>query len=297
MLDWDKLRVFYAVAQAESLTRAGESLNLSQSAVSRQISTLEDQLSVALFHRHARGLILTEQGEILYKTAAEMSRAVRATQTSLMDSRERPRGPLVVAAPHALATMWLVPHLAEFQQLYPEITITLHAGDAEVNVAMREADCAIQVHEATSPDVIQRRITTIHSDLYASNDYLRKHGIPRHIEDLKDHQMIAYGQSKRAPFSDVDWSLRLNRKTGETLKPIIKINTLIGILRAVEQGMGIAGLPDYISRDARDISPVLPTVKGPALDTYFVYSIELRNSKRTMVFRDFLLRKFANTEF
>lgn len=297
MLDWDKLRVFHAVAQAESLTRAGDILNLSQSAVSRQISGLEDQMGVTLFHRHARGLILTEQGEILFKAAAEMSHTLRSTETALMDSRERPRGPLIVAAPVALGTMWLVPKLSDFHELYPDITVSLVTTDSEVNVSMREADCAIQVHEATSPDVIQRKITTIHNDLYASNDYLRRHGVPQRIEDLREHQLIGYGEDQRPPFSGVDWILKLDRKAKQPPSPIVKINSLIGMLRAVEHGMGIAGLPDYIARNGRNISPIMPEVKGPAVDTYFVYASELRNSKRTTVFRDFLLRKFAATEF
>lgn len=296
-LDWDKLRVFHAVAQAESLTRAGEVLNLSQSAVSRQISGLEDQLGMTLFHRHARGLILTEQGEILFQTAAEMAQNIRATENALTDSRERPKGPLIVSTPVAIGTMWLIPQLAEFQQLYPDITVTLNVQDTEVNVAMREADCALRVHESTAPDVVQRKITTIHNDLYASNDYLRKHGVPRKVEDLMEHQLIAFGGEHRAPFSEVDWVLNLLGSGKQPFRPAFVVNSLSGMLRAVENGMGIAGLPDYMVRGGRDVSPVLPKVSGPAVDTYFVYGTELRNSKRITVFRDFLLRKFAATEF
>jgi DNA-binding transcriptional LysR family regulator len=296
MLDWDKLRVFHAVAQAQSLTRAGEVLNLSQSAVSRQVSGLEEQLGTTLFHRHARGLILTEQGEILFRTASEMSQTLRATENALSDSRERPKGPLIVSSPVAIGTMWLTPHLAEFQKLYPDIVVTLNVQDSDVNVAMREADCAIRVYPSDSPDIIQRQITTINNDLYASNDYLRKHGIPRSVEELRNHQLIAYGEHHRPPFSEIDWLLNLDKKKGR-LNPDFKVNSLFGMLRAAEQGMGIAGLPDYMTRDARDISPVLPKVKGPAVAAYFVYATELRNSKRIIVFRDFLLRKFASTEF
>lgn len=297
MLDWDKLRVFHAVAQAQSLTRAGEVLNLSQSAVSRQVSGLEDQLGTTLFHRHARGLILTEQGEILFKTASEMAQSIRATENAMTDSRERPKGPLIVSSPVALGTMWLIPHLVEFQQLYPDIIVTLNVQDADVNIAMREADCGIRVHQTDTPDVIQRKITTVHNDLYASNDYLRKHGVPRTIEDLQEHQLIAYGEEYRAPFSEIDWPLKLIGRGGKRMRPTFKVNSLFGMLRAVEQGMGIAGLPEYMARDAKNISPVLPKIKGPAIDAFFVYGTELRNSKRITEFRDFLLKKFAKTEF
>lgn len=296
-MDWDRLRVFQAVAQAQSLTRAGEILNLSQSAVSRQISSLEEQLNVTLFHRHARGLLLTEQGEILYRTVAEVSHKLKATETALLDSRDRPKGPLTVTAPVALGTMWLVPELNEFMELYPEITVNLIVTDKELDIAMREADCAIRMMESTSPDLIQRKITTIHSDLYASNDYLRRFGVPRRAEELKDHRLIAYGDETAPPFEDVDWILNIGTKQGEKWQPAFEINSLFGILQAVECGMGIAGLPDYMARKSKHVSALLKDIQGPPVDVYFVYPAELRYSKRITVFRDFLIRKVADVQF
>jgi DNA-binding transcriptional LysR family regulator len=297
MFDWDKLRVFYTVAQAQSLTKAGDLLNLSQSAVSRQVSALEEQLNVTLFHRHARGLILTEQGEILFRTVAEMSHKLKTAENALMDSRERPRGPLIVTAPVAMGTMWLIPHLAEFHEIYPEITVSLVVADSELDVAMREADCAVRLYPSTHPDVVQRKITTLTCRLYASNDYLRRRGVPKRPEDLGGHQMIAYGEEQRPPFADVDWMLRVGAPEGESWRPAFKVNSVFGMLRAAEFGLGITGLPDYLLRDAKDVSPVLKEIKGPSLDVYFIYPTELRNSKRITVFRDFLLRKLSEKPF
>ena len=93
-MDWDKLRIFHAVAEAGSFTHAGETLNLSQSAISRQVSSLEQSLKLPLFHRHARGLILTEQGEDLYRTAHDVFQQLAMTEARLTDSKESPRGPL-----------------------------------------------------------------------------------------------------------------------------------------------------------------------------------------------------------
>src|SRR6202171_2432708 len=95
-MDWDKLRVFHAVAEAGSFTHAGEALNLSQSAVSRQISALEESLSVPLFHRHARGLILTEQGELLFRTAREVFAKLAMSESLISESKDRPEGPLKI---------------------------------------------------------------------------------------------------------------------------------------------------------------------------------------------------------
>ena len=111
VIDWDRLRVFYVAAEAGSFTHAGDQLALSQSAVSRQVSALERDLKVPLFHRHARGLILTEQGELLFRTAKEMTQKLEATRARLHDSREQPNGELKVTTAVGLGTHWLVPRL------------------------------------------------------------------------------------------------------------------------------------------------------------------------------------------
>src|SRR6202012_92063 len=124
-MDWDKLKVFHAAAEAGSFTHAGEQLGLSQSAVSRQVSALEQELAVSLFHRHARGLILTEQGELLYRTAHDVFMKLEAARAKLTDSRERPNGDLRVTTTPGIGIHWLTPRLGEFVELYPEIHSTL----------------------------------------------------------------------------------------------------------------------------------------------------------------------------
>ena len=124
-MDWDKLRVFHAVAEAGSFTHAGESLNLSQSAVSRQISALEESLSVPLFHRHARGLILTEQGELLFRTAREVFAKLSMAEGLISELKDRPKGPLKITSTVAFGSTWLTPRIREFLDLYPEIQVTL----------------------------------------------------------------------------------------------------------------------------------------------------------------------------
>jgi len=137
-MDWDKLRIFYAVAEAGSFTHAGDALNLSQSAISRQISALEDSLKVTLFHRHARGLILTEQGEVLHSTARDVFAKLAMTEAMLTESKLRPRGPLKVTTTFAFGVKWLTPRMGEFLELYPDIQLTLLIDDRELDLAMRE---------------------------------------------------------------------------------------------------------------------------------------------------------------
>src|SRR3712207_3804756 len=160
-MDWDKLRVFHAVAEAGSFTHAGETLNLSQSAVSRQISALEESLGVPLFHRHARGLILTEQGELLHRTARDVFAKLSMTEAMLTESREHPKGPLRVTTTVAFGSTWLTPRINEFLSIYPDIQLTLLFDDNELDLAMREADIAIRMNTPRQPDLIQRHLMAI----------------------------------------------------------------------------------------------------------------------------------------
>src|SRR5437868_11699265 len=208
MMDWDKLRVFHTVATAQSFTHAGEMLNLSQSAISRQISALEESLQVDLFHRHARGLLLTEQGEILFKTVGDILTRLSAAENALLESKERPRGPLKITAPVAIGTTWLTPHMREFAEAYPEILVTLLVDDRELDLTMREADVAIRLFPAKHPDLIQKLLTTLNNSLYASNEYLRVHGVPKKPQDLSSHRLVTFGEDIRLPFAEVNWVLK-----------------------------------------------------------------------------------------
>src|SRR5579863_571497 len=177
-MDWDKLRVFHAVAEAGSFTHAGEALNLSQSAVSRQISALKESLSVPLFHRHARGLILTEQGEVLYQTAREVFAKLAMTEAMLSESKDRPKGPLKVTTTVSFGSAWLAPRIREFTDLYPEIQVSLVVDDTELDLSMREADVAIRMSPPRQPDLVQRHLMTMRYNIYASSEYFKRFGMP-----------------------------------------------------------------------------------------------------------------------
>lgn len=292
-MDWDKLRIFHAVAEAGSFTHAGEVLNLSQSAVSRQISSLEESLNVALFHRHARGLILTEQGELLYRTAHEVFSKLAMAEAQLAESKDRPKGQLKVTATQAFGSSWLTPCLLEFIDLYPDVDVDLVLEDRELDLSMREADVAIRMAPPRQPELIQRHLMTVHLNIYAAPAYLKRHSIPKVPEDLDQHRVIVYGNDTRPPVEDMDWLLIAGTRKDKPRRPILKVNSVYAILRAVQSGLGIASLPEFMVTEGTSLVRVLPELQGPRIDAYFVYPEELRNSKRIQVFRDFLLRKVA----
>jgi DNA-binding transcriptional LysR family regulator len=290
-MDWDKLRVFHAVAEAGSFTHAGEVLNLSQSAVSRQISALEESLSVPLFHRHARGLILTEQGELLFRTAREVFAKLSMAEGLISESKDRPKGPLKITTTVAFGSIWLTPRIREFLDLYPEIQVSLVVDDTELDLSMREADVAIRMSPPRQPDLIQRHLVTVQVFVYATADYIKKYGMPQRPEDLDNHRIIVYGADARPPVAGVNWLLDAGARLGQERRPILTVNNSYGMLRAVMSGLGIAALPDFVAAEQASLVRVLPEVAGPPNEAYFVYPEELRASKRISVFRDFLLRK------
>jgi DNA-binding transcriptional LysR family regulator len=294
-MDWDKLRVFHAVAEAGSFTHAGESLNLSQSAVSRQISALEESLSVPLFHRHARGLILTEQGELLFRTAREVFAKLSMAEGLISESKDRPKGPLKITSSVAFGSSWLTPRIREFLDLYPEIQVTLVVDDSELDLSMREADVAIRMSPPRQPDLIQRHLVSVPTHIYAAPEYVKKHGMPQKPEDLDKHRVIVFGEDTRPPVQNVNWLLEAGTKPGQERKPILAVNNFYAILRGVLSGLGIAALADFIANEHPELVRVLPELVGPPVEAYFVYPEELRTSKRISVFRDFLLRKVAET--
>ena len=291
-LDWDKLRVFHAVAEAGSFTHAGESLNLSQSAVSRQIQALEEALQVPLFHRHARGLILTEQGETLNRTVREVFAKLAMTEALLTESRERAAGRLKVTTTTGFGSTWLAPRLNRFMALHPEVTVTLLLDDAELDLAMREADVAIRMHAPKQPDLIQRHVATFGWKIVGSPEYLKQAGMPQRAEVLDAHRLIIYGDY-RPPVESINWLVEAGRRPGSPRRAAVEVNSLPAMLQAVRSGLGLAALPDYMGEDLRDLIQVLPELKAPRIDAYFVYPEEMRHSKRVGVFRDFLVSELA----
>lgn len=296
-MDWNRLRIFQTVAENGSFTRAGAALDLSQSAVSRQVAALETALGVILFHRHSRGLLLTEQGEALYRTAREVSAKLAMTEARIADSRDRPSGPLVITATVAFASVWLTPRLRAFHRLYPDIALTVLTSDDLLDLAMREADVAIRMSEPTEPDLIRRHLMTVHSHIYAASDYLARFGPIDTVADLARQRLVVYGRGPLTGIVDPNWLIGIAGNPRAEGRIALEANNIDCLRRAVESSLGIAALPDYVAGGSPHVRRVLPQRQGPSFDAFFVYPEELRYSKRIGVFRDFLLSEVTNWRF
>ena len=293
-MDWDKLKIFHAVAEAGSFTRATVNLNLSQSAISRQIQSLEQDLKVQLFERHARGLTLTENGEYVFKTAHEVISKLKEVETSLGDQKKKPTGKLTITTVRSFGTHWLTPRIREFMQINPEIEVELIFDDKELDLSTRQADIGIFMRRPKQLNYIQRKLVDIKYHIYGSTKYLEKYGIPKTLNDLNKHRFISFGKGAPSPVFNPDWALKLGIKDNKKRKSIMKVNSVMGLLLAVESGVGLAALPDYLVFQSQNVIKVLPKLEGPITEAHFVYPQSLKNVARVQVFRNFLYSKIGD---
>jgi DNA-binding transcriptional LysR family regulator len=285
VMDWDKLRIFHAVAEKGSLTHAGDVLHLSQSAVSRQIRALEESLAVTLFHRHARGLILTEQGELLYDATQAMVKRLDATAARIRDSEDEVFGELRVTTTTGFGTLWLAPRLARLYEKYPALKIDLMLEERVLDLPMREADVAIRMKEPSQADLIRKRLMNIQMRLYATPEYLAAHGKPEVLDDLSAHRLI----SQHAGTPQVAaGAILVQDLMSHDIPSTLTVNNYFGVLQAVLNHLGVGVLPDYLTEDFPNLVRVLPDVQSAEVPVFLAYPEELRHSKRVAAFRDFV---------
>ena len=293
-MDWDKLKIFHAVAEAGSFTSATVILNLSQSAISRQIQSLEEDLKVKLFERHARGLTLTENGEYVYKTAHEVISKLKEVETTLSDKKDKPSGKIVVTTVMSFGTTWLTPRIQEFMDLNPEIEVELVFDNKELDLSTRQADIGIFMRRPKQLNYIQKKLIDLNYHIYGSPKYLEKHGYPKTINDLNKHKFVSFGKGAPSPVFNPDWALKLGMKDNKKRKTCMRVNSVYGLLLAVQSGVGLAALPDYLVDNSNNLIKVLPKSEGPITEAHFVYPQSLKNTARVKAFRNFLFSKIGD---
>ena len=296
-MDWDKLKIFHTVAEAGSFTNASTILNLSQSAISRQIQSLEKDLKINLFERHARGLVLTSNGEYLFKTANDVISKLKEVESNLSEEKNQIKGKLIVTTVVSFGTTWLTPRIKEFMDLHPEIEIELIFNDKELDLATRQADVAIRMRRPKQLNLIQKKFVNFNYHIYGSNEYLQKNGYPKNLKDLDKHKFITYGKGAPSPVYNPDWVLKVGSKDGKKRKSLMKVNSVYGLLLAVQSGVGLAALPDYITYNVSGLTKVLPDEPGKPTETHFVYPASLKDNARLIAFRNFLFSKVNEWKF
>ena len=288
-MDWDKLKIFHNVALDLNISEAAHKMNISHSSISRQVSALERELKVSLFKRHARGLTLTEQGKILFKTAHDIFGKIALTEAQLTDSKEKPAGPLTIAATVAFGTTWLAPRIEKFANSYPDIDISILIENKYTDLAQGDADVALRLTEPTQMDLIRFPLYEFQFKIYSSPEYIEKYGIPNDVSELPKHKIVAFGHDVEPSIPDVNCIIDLLPKKKKV--KILYISNMYGVMRAIGGGAGIGALPEYMKISSNNLVPILPDAKTPKAVIYFTYPSELKGSKKIAALRDFLVRE------
>ena len=288
-MDWDKLKIFHNVALDLNISEAAHKMNISHSSISRQVSALERELKVSLFKRHARGLTLTEQGKILFKTAHDIFGKIALTEAQLTDSKEKPAGPLTIAATVAFGTTWLAPRIEKFANSYPEIDISILIENKYTDLAQGDADVALRLTEPTQMELIRFPLYEFQFKIYSSPEYIEKYGIPKDVSELSKHKIVAFGHDVEPSIPDVNCIIDLLPKKKKV--KILYISNMYGVMRAIGGGAGIGALPEYMKISSNNLVPILPDAKTPKAVIYFTYPSELKGSKKIAALRDFLVRE------
>ncbi len=286
-MDWDKLRIFHAVAEAGSLTHAGDALHLSQSAVSRQIRALEESLDTTLFRRHARGLILTEQGELLFEATRSMARRLESTAARIRDSEDEVYGDLRVTTTTGFGTLWLTPRLPRLFERYPNLRLELMLEERILDLPMREADLAIRMKEPSQADLIRRRLMEVRIRFYVSRDYAERSGVPQTLEDIAAHRLVVQSPTSHQVRAGMEFVQPFLAQAASTFT----VNNYFGILQGVLRGIGVGSLPDYVTQEFPSLVQVMPDLESAPIPVYLAYVQELRQNKRVSAFRDFVLEE------
>ena len=295
-MDWNKLKAFYEVAINKSISKASIRLNISQSAISRQIQDLELDLKTPLFIRHQKGVRLTEQGENLFNAVSNINFSISDFEKKLIDKKTKPVGKLTINSTVGFGSTWLTPRINKFAEKFPDIEVSLLMSDEEIDLSSRKADVAVRVKKPTQANLIFKKFVNFHNHIYASSDYLQLNGIPRNTNDLDKHNLICFGSGLPSPISNIDWILKVGKDKGKR-NPKFRINSIYGISLAIENGAGLASLPDYMVADKPHLVRVLPNLEGPSYQTYFVYTEAFKNDRRLEVFRDFLYNEAKDWHF
>jgi DNA-binding transcriptional LysR family regulator len=289
--DWNKFRTFYHVAKAESFTKAAENLHISQPALSRRISSLEESLNMRLLKRVPRGVVPTEEGKALLETVDAMLKVFLRYGEKVNNKNEEPQGLLKVAMLKTLPSLQLSSLIPKFLKAYPQIKLALVDSDREVGFSTYQFDVAIREFDENAQNMEQMYLTTSLIGLYASPEYLQLNRTPQKAEDLEGHRLIALGNPDNLSACAANWVLQVGLPHGQQRTPSLCVSSIPEMKWAVKAGLGIAALPEeYISQDVC-LGRVLPDIPSRSVDLYYVYPTYHKETKRVTAYGEFLAKE------
>jgi DNA-binding transcriptional LysR family regulator len=292
-MKWDRLRLFNIVAQTRNVTEASYILHISQSALSRQMKSLESELGVKLFSRNSDGISLTKAGLKLSASVDVLAAEINKTHNQLLEDMDVPSGRLNVTATNAFGALWVAPRMSKFKDLFPDILVALNLRDSEPRVINFTSDIEVRMTPSFSQDDIQIKLVDCRYKIFASDKYINTNGFPKTSADLDNHKIISYGEEAQPPIDRhrLNWLLTIGKENKRPRKPVLEVSSIYGIAKATEVGMGIASLPDWMEFEMIALTEILPQLKGPEMSISLCFKSELRNDPRIKAFKDFMIKE------
>ncbi len=287
-IDWNDIRYFLAAARTGSLAAASRQLGSHQPTVGRHVDSLEQQLGVRLFQRHAQGLTLTEEGQRIVQAAAAMGEAAAMLQRIGSCESNELRGNVRIAAPSGLAVHLLAPNLPRFCEHFPKLEVTLLPSVSSADLTHGEADVAIRLYRPEAEELVVRRIGTMRFGLYGASAYLQQHGVPHERAALPCHRFIGYGERLRH-LEENRW---LEALAGEA-RFVLRSDDTHTRQAGAEAALGLAVLPHVLAHHSPQLQQLLTEEEVPAKPIWLVVHRDLRHLPRIRAALDWLVELFG----
>ncbi len=292
---FDEMYTFVRVVEAGGISAAAERLGIAKSAVSRRLQELENRLDVQLLQRTTRRIHLTEAGREFYQSSLRILDEVDEAEQALQTGQQALSGKLRINAPLSLGLRQLLPVLKLLQAQHPQLVVDIDLDDREINMIEEGVDVLLRVGRLEDSSLVARRLCPIRFVYCASPEYLARRGEPKRPADLLGHDAIGYNLVPQSQ----QWLFDTGQGRKQHL-PHIRLSTNNGdmILRAAEDGLGIAALPTFISHEALRagrLRPILCDYPQPQLELYALYSSRRHVPQRIRVLIDFLAEWLADT--
>jgi DNA-binding transcriptional LysR family regulator len=220
-----------------------------------------------------------------------------AVENLFTQEKNDPAGLLRIITTTSIASMWLPYYTLGFYEKYPDMRLVITGNDDNLDLNLRQADVSIRTFIPHQPDLIQNYLITFTPKFFASQDYLKKHGEPKTIEDLDNHHLLTYAEYHVHPYGNsLHWILNAGMTMENLRKPFLRVNTGPGLLKMAEQGVGILAMSDqYPAVQESSLIPILQDYEGPGTKLYYSYPKQMKGFKRIEVLNTYL-QEVLNTK-
>lgn len=270
MIDIEKLRSFYYVIKEGSLLKAAVVLEKNHTTLSKHLTDLEETYSVKLFVRKRKRLELTDKGEELFKLAQQTIPNLENGATEILAPTQIQSNKLRIVTTTGVIGIWLIKKIKILAEEFPDLKIAIITTNADIDFETSKADIGI-LPKQSSKGLSQRKIRTHHLQLFASPEYLQKYGIPKSLDDLKNHKLISFYSDFEGNIGNVDWHLKRGLPDHTLRESLLSINSGFLVLEAGRQGIGIISIVEefeYLKNT--DLVKVLPDELGSVIDIFYV---------------------------